>query len=265
MRVVASAAGYRNSETTQSFTTLQEQLLVENLQATAIEAQVRVGWMADDRAMEYVVTVYEQQGETSIEFAMSTELDNEYEFTGDPVTGYTITVVAQGDDYRDSEPAQVEAMTERVVLSAVPSTAVMVSATNNSVSVNWEANIDARITNYVLSIRPDTDNAGETVVDASQAGSHTFTNLLQNTPYEVMLRSSGDSTLYISNMERSVHIVSIGTGIKLPTPNITDIAEDATTVLVTWDPGSVGGFNCVCIEYKWKRRYNDCACKLGYL
>ena len=87
LNVVAQAEGMRDSEPyMQSFTTLQEQLLVEDLQATAVEAQVMVSWTSDNRASEYVVTVYEQQGETSTEFVMATENDNEYEFEGSPVT-----------------------------------------------------------------------------------------------------------------------------------------------------------------------------------
>ena len=134
----------------------------------------------------------------------------------------------------------MEVMTERVVLPAVEQEALMVSATDNSVSVSWDVSDDARVTSYVLSINPDTDNAGEIVVDASQASSYTFTNLSVNTGYEVLVRSSGDSTLYLSDAERSVYTVSIGTGNKLPTPRITEIVEDATTAQLMWDLGSIG-------------------------
>ena len=241
LSVVAEAEGMRASEPyTQSFTTLQEQLLVENLEATAVEAQVMVSWTADERASEYVVTVYEQQGETSMFAVMAIEFDNEHEFTGSSVTSYTITVVAQGDGYRASEPAQVEAITERVVLPAIPSTEVMVSATDDSVSVSWEASRDARIAEYVLSIRPDTNTVGELTVDARQAGSRVFANLLENTGYRVMIRSLGNSDLYLSDSERSVQTIPTGTGTKLPTPRITDIVEDETTVQVLWDISSIG-------------------------
>ena len=240
VHIVASAPRYRSSETTQLFTTLQEQLLVEDVEAMVAEDQVMVSWTADSRASRYVVRVYEQQGETSMFFVMATENDNEYEFEGSPVTRYTITVMAQGAGYRASELAQVEVMTERVVLSAVPSTAVTVSATGDSIRVDWSASEDGRNTSYVLSISPAPEDEEEVVVDASQAGSYTFTSLQEDTSYEVMVRSSGDSTLYLSDEERSVYKKSIGTGTKLPTPRITDITEDVTTAQVTWDLESVG-------------------------
>ncbi|MGU9977591.1 MAG: fibronectin type III domain-containing protein, partial [Candidatus Oxydemutatoraceae bacterium WSBS_2016_MAG_OTU14] len=199
LEIIALADGYRSSVTSQQTRTLLPKLTQANTPvATPGMNDITVTWEEVSSATSYRVSLYAGTDAIAAPLQATTTDATSHIFTSlSSATFYTIELHAIADGYRESDPASITTRTLNRLLARPTSTQIMLSATYNSVTVQWN-NTPAEVDIYLLDIDPDTANPGQKEVEVSN-NEYTFTGLSADEEYTVSVVSSGDETRYTAS------------------------------------------------------------------
>ncbi|MGU9977199.1 MAG: fibronectin type III domain-containing protein, partial [Candidatus Oxydemutatoraceae bacterium WSBS_2016_MAG_OTU14] len=154
----------------------------------------------------------------------------------EPVIEYTIEVIAQAENHRDSVPAMITITTAKQQLEAPREEQIRWTAGDETtLRVDW-IDVPEGVSSYVLTLTrteglTDTVVGGPKEVDARAAGSTTFGELTARTTYTLSVVAKGDASLYIPSPQYST-VVTLE---RLINTTVMLSIESSVDIVVLWD------------------------------
>ena len=196
--------------------------------------------VTDGASVSYRVRIVRVSNGVTMTIESDTISATSYTLMGlDPVIAYRIEVVATALNHRDSTTGVLTVTTTKQKLPAPTVAQISHTANTDSITVSWnDMPPAAGVTIYEIElVRADsTSDTAEEDVDATQAGSTTFTGLTAGTEYTLSVVSSGDSTEYRRSDAYEVTIRTDAVG-QLERPEVTVTWEedaDIVDIVVSW-------------------------------
>ena len=220
--VVAQAEGFSNSDAyIENIRTLQEQLESPQNFMTLVSASSAVlSWDSVENAETYEVSAF------GIEPTVTTKTS--LELLGlEPMTIYSVSVVAQAEGFIESMASMVDIRTLQEQLETPQE--VITIATSNSVTVSWNGVLNA--TTYEVTLLDESGVIPSTVQDVMRSD-HTFNGLLPNRLYRVSVIAKAErmrdskvaSTLFMTSV--------IG---QLTMPSVRIVTEGENRLVLVWN------------------------------
>ncbi|MGU9977331.1 MAG: fibronectin type III domain-containing protein, partial [Candidatus Oxydemutatoraceae bacterium WSBS_2016_MAG_OTU14] len=194
----------------------------------AVGVSIMLSWSELALATTYEVNLYRGSNTEGEPLQSDNVLGTTHTFDMlDPITSYTLEVIAQAKNYRNSDPVTTLAMTLRQPLQAPSAQDLEATATTNSITITVRNALPA-VEEYVLDISPVNSNQATQKLNASLGSQTILTELEPATTYTLTVISSADSTSYTNSVAYTTMIRTNYLGV-LSTTTLTAFTENRRT------------------------------------